>query len=121
MGTWNNPKVDWTPADGVTDSDFNKIGSNLNYLKGVVDTDITELQSLKIGIDQRTWEATTWDLDDNPTHIDIKSGATVLATIDLTWTDLKLTEAIIVCNGKTITYTITWNDTKFVSKTKVVS
>jgi len=30
---WQTPKTDWTPADGVTNSDFNRIESNINYIE----------------------------------------------------------------------------------------
>ena len=32
MATWSNPKTDWTPQDGVLNSDFNRIEENLLYL-----------------------------------------------------------------------------------------
>ena len=32
MATWNTPKTDWSAEDGVLNSDFNRIESNLQYL-----------------------------------------------------------------------------------------
>lgn len=33
MATWNTPKTDWLPSDGVLNTDINRIEENLEYLR----------------------------------------------------------------------------------------
>lgn len=95
-----------------------------NVGKNASNDDIRFINALLVGGDTRSWTATTWNTSGRPTHIDIKDGATVVATLDIMYnTANRPTQAIIVVGGKTVTITQTFdasNSTKFVSRTKAV-
>lgn len=40
---WQTPKTDWTPADGVADTDINRIEGNIEELKTTTDTHTQQL------------------------------------------------------------------------------
>lgn len=88
---------------------------------GNANTDVSLLQALGLPVDTRSWTATTWTADKKPTHIDVKDGATTVATIDVTYNaDSKPTSVVVVAGGKTITYTISWTGEQFNGYTKAV-
>lgn len=46
---WTAPKTDWTPADGVADTDLNAIGNNLVALKTEADAAVPNTRSVLAG------------------------------------------------------------------------
>lgn len=47
---WITPKTDWTPPDGVADSDFNRIEGNILDVKGRVDGHDTAIGNLQTAV-----------------------------------------------------------------------
>lgn len=91
---------------------------------GTDNTSLVKAKNLVLMIDTRSVVATAWHSSGKPTHIDIKDGATVLATIDTTYnSDGNPTQIITADNPVTVTITetITWSGNQFVSSTKVVT
>lgn len=114
-------RTTWATGDVITATKLTNIESGVENLHGTGNQVVALIQSLYHQIDTRSWVATTWNTDAKPTHIDIKDGAVVVATLDLTWnTDGKLTQCIAAGGGKTVTYTVSWTGEQFNSISKVV-
>lgn len=115
----------WAPGDAITATKLQNIESALtaSLAKGANNQATDEILGFLIPIDTRSWTATTWDATytDKPTHIDVKDGATTVATLDITYNGYgNPTQVVAVAGGKTITYTISWTGTKFTGYTKAV-
>lgn len=88
---------------------------------GDSNADTSLLMALGVPIDTRSWTATAWTADNKPTHIDIKDGAAVVGTLDVTYNaNGKPTQVVAVAGGKTITYTINWTGDRYDGYTKAV-
>lgn len=90
---------------------------------GVSNSSVEFAYLLQLPIDTRNYNVTTWDAANNPLHINIRSGITAVATIDLEWnSDNKLTKAIVKNSPATkiITYTFSWTGMRFNGYTKAV-
>ena len=70
MMSWQEPKVDWKPADGVTDADLNRIEGNTQHLKEDLASHKNEIATL-----------------DNLGHV---NHAVLTATIDTNWSGSSL-------------------------------
>lgn len=91
---------------------------------GNTNTDIEKITAFIMPVDTRSWIPTAYDANfpDKPTHIDIKDGTTVVATLDITYnSNGKITQLVASDGTTTITYTVTWNGYQWTGTTKVVS
>lgn len=90
---------------------------------GAANGNLANLFSLLLPVDTRSWEVTAWDeASEQPTAIQIKDGATVLASITVAYnTDAKPISVTATADGRTFTWTITWTGNKLNGYTKAVS
>lgn len=91
--------------------------------EGTANTDIQNVFTLPLPVDTRSLIPTAWTADNKPSTMEIRDGVTVLGTIGITYdTNGKITELTLTANGKTITYTQTFDAStgKFTGRTKAV-
>lgn len=90
---------------------------------GTANTDVQEILTFLLPTDTRSWIPTTFDATTptKPTHIDIKDGATVVATLDMTWDAAGNITQLVASDGETtVTYTVSWTDGVWQGTTKAV-
>lgn len=113
----------WNPDDPITAAKLQNIENAVarSVDKGSSSTSTDQVLAFLIPTDTRSWTATAWNGNGKPTHIDVKSGATTVAAIDITYNgDDNPTQVTAVAGGKTITWTVTWDGAKFTNYTKAV-
>jgi hypothetical protein len=88
---------------------------------GSSDGDIGYLYRLILPGDTRNFQATSWDINNNPTMINIRNGGTVIATIALTWDSGKLLTALVTQGTFVRRYTFDWDGDKFLGYSKAVT
>lgn len=90
--------------------------------KGQDDQVVEQVRAFILGTDERSLVAVDWNNKDQPIELEYRDGATLVATIDINYNeDGRVTEVVVVAGNTTVTYTVTWDDLKFESITKVVS
>ena len=91
---------------------------------GTANTDLQKIITFLLPTDTRSWTPTTFDATTptKPTHIDIKDGVTVVATLDMTWNaDGNITSLIASDGVTTVTYTVSWTGGVWQGTTKAVT
>lgn len=90
--------------------------------RGTANTDVQRVWALMHAIDTRSWVATAWDADNNPTTIEVRDGATVLMTITRTYNaDGVIASQAVTADGVTVTATVNRTGERLDSITRVVS
>lgn len=76
---------------------------------GNANTDISYIQSFGVPVDTRSWAVTVWTSDNKPQTIEVRDGATVVATIVLTYnTAGNPTQMQMTVGSKIVTRPVNW-------------
>lgn len=91
--------------------------------KGAGNQDVEQVFSLLFPRDTRSLVATAWDANypDKPMSLEYRDGATVVATVGVTYNaDGHPTQIDVTAGGVTIRYSVSWTGDRFNSYTKAV-